>query len=147
MAPLGPTQTIGLSLRPARARREVETLLARHGWDGDTDGVVLALHEALVNAQRHGGGALRAEAAIEPSCLVVRVWDRGPGFALHPYDHHPPDPMSERGRGLWLISQVTAAAEVCYHDDGVALVMRFDRRPPRAPETAESGRTKSEMLC
>lgn len=134
-------------MRPARARREVETLLARHAMGVDADGVVLALHEALVNAQRHGGGAVRAEVAIEPSSLVIRVWDRGPGFELEPFVHEPPDPMSERGRGLWLISRVAAAVEVRYHDDGVALVMRFDRREVGAPAAAESRRTKSEMLC
>ena len=144
---LGPAQSFALSVRPALARREIEALLARHAWAVGTDGVVLALHEALVNAQRHAGGAVRAEACIDGSSLVLQVWDRGPGFDLDPYIRRPPDPTSERGRGLWLISQVATAVDVRYHDDGVALVMRFDR--PRATTAArERGRRpKSELLC
>ncbi len=144
---VGSAQTFALSLRPARARREVESLLHRHAWRAGTEDVVLALHEALVNAQRHAGGAVRAEACIDGSSLVLQVWDRGPGFDPAPYVNRPPDPMSERGRGLWLISQVASAVEVRYHDNGVALVMRFDR--PGASSAASNGgrRTKSQLLC
>ncbi len=142
---LNPVQTFALSLRPARARREVESLLRRHAWTG-SDEVVLALHEALVNAQRHAGGAVRAEACIDGTSLVLQVWDRGPGFDLDPYVHRPPDPMAERGRGLWLISQLASAVELRYHGDGVALIMRFDR-PQSTASASVDGRTKSEMLC
>ena len=138
-------QTFALSLRPARARREVESLLLRHAWTG-ADDVVLALHEALVNAQRHAGGAVRAEVCIDGSSLMLQVWDRGPGFELDPYVRRPPHPMAERGRGLWLISQLATAVELRYHDDGVALVMRFDRARSTAP-APEWRPTKSEMLC
>ena len=142
---MAPGQTFTLSLRPARARGEVESLLTRHAWTG-ADDVVLALHEALVNAQRHAGGAVRAEACIDGSSLVLQVWDRGPGFDLDSYVHRPPDPMAERGRGLWLISQLATAVDVRYHDDGVVLVMRFDR--PRSTASAPARRTaESGMLC
>jgi anti-sigma regulatory factor (Ser/Thr protein kinase) len=144
---LGPAQTFALSVRPARARREVELLLRRNAWTAGADDVVLALHEALVNAQRHAGGAVRAEACIDGSSLVLQVRDQGPGFDLDPYVHRPPDPMSERGRGLWLIGQLATAVDVRYHDDGVALVMRFDR-PGTTTEALERGRRpKSELLC
>jgi anti-sigma regulatory factor (Ser/Thr protein kinase) len=143
----GPPQTFALSVRPARARREVELLLGRHAWTDGAEGVVLALHEALVNSQRHAGGAVRAEACIDGSSLVLQVWDRGPGFDLDRFVHRPPDPMSERGRGVWLISQLATAVDVRYHDDGVALVMRFDR-PGTTTEALDRGRRpKSELLC
>ncbi len=142
---MAPVQTFALSLRPARARREVESLVLRNGWTRSDD-VVLALHEALVNAQRHAGGAVRAEACIDGTSLVLQVWDRGPGFDLDPYVRRPPDPMAERGRGLWLISQLATAVERRYHDDGVALVMRFER--PRGTASAPAGRAaESGMLC
>jgi anti-sigma regulatory factor (Ser/Thr protein kinase) len=143
---LGSRQTFPLSLRPARARREIEALLVRHGW-GATDDVVLALHEALVNAQRHAGGAMRAEACIDGSSLVLQVWDRGPGFDLGPHVQRPPDPLSERGRGLWLISRVATAVEVRHHDDGVAVVMRFERPGGARSASEHARRPKSEMLC
>jgi anti-sigma regulatory factor (Ser/Thr protein kinase) len=143
---LGSRQTFALSIRPAQARREMEALLGRLAWVG-TEDVVLALHEALVNAQRHAGGAVRAEACVDGSSLVLRVWDRGPGFDLDRYIRRPPDPMSERGRGLWLISRVATAMDVRYHDDGVALVMRFDRPGVASPATEDARRPKSELLC
>jgi anti-sigma regulatory factor (Ser/Thr protein kinase) len=144
---LASAQTFALSVRPARARREVESLLVRHAWAVGTEDVALALHEALVNAQRHAGGAVRAEACFDGSSVVLKVWDRGPGFDLDPYVHRPPDPMSERGRGLWLISRVAAAVDVHYHDDGVALVMRFDRPNVMSASSTEVRQPKSRMLC
>ena len=127
MTASGLAQPIALSLRPAHARRQVEELLRRERWQGEIDGVVLALHEALVNAQRHAGGIRRAEAAFDGSSLVVSVWDRGPGFDPSSYVNHSPDPMAEQGRGLWLISRLTTTWDVRRDDDGTAVVMRFDR--------------------
>ena len=43
-------------------------------WPGDVDGIVLAVHEALTNAQRHAGGATSATAAVQDSSsLLVEV--------------------------------------------------------------------------
>jgi len=120
-------QTIALPLEPSAARREVEAFLTDAGWAGSTDDVVLAVHEALVNARRHGGAAVRSDLVLDRSCLVVRVWDAGPGFDLRSRIRHAPPPMAERGRGLWLIDRVTTSCEVGRDDDGVFLVMRFDR--------------------
>ena len=121
-------QPIALSLHPASARRQLEDLLSAASLRIDTDGVILALHEALVNAERHGGGATRAEAVLDASGLVLQVWDRGPGFDLGPYASRPPDPMAERGRGIWLISRVASSYELRHDHLGASMVMRFDRR-------------------
>jgi anti-sigma regulatory factor (Ser/Thr protein kinase) len=120
---------ISLSLRPAAARRQLEVFLRDERWPGDVDGIVLALHEALVNATRHGGGAGRAEAAIadDGSELVIAVCDRGGGFDAGPFVRRSPDPMAERGRGLWLISRLATAYEVRSTDGGTEVVMRFAR--------------------
>lgn len=59
---------------------------------------------------------------------MIRVWDDGPGFDLDDHVARVPEPLAERGRGLWLIGRVTTACEVGRDDDGVVLVMRFDRR-------------------
>ena len=120
-------QPIGLSLRPAIARRQVEELLRRERWPGDIDEIVLALHEALVNAQRHAGGVRRAEATVDRSSVVIQIWDRGPGFDPTPFVRRAPPAMAEHGRGLWLISQLTSACEVRREDEGTAVVLRFDR--------------------
>ena len=120
---------INLSLRPAAARRQLEAFLRDQRWPGETDAIVLALHEALVNAGRHGGGARRAEAAIchDGSELTVAVCDQGGGFEPGPFVRRSPNPMAERGRGLWLISRLATTYEVRTTEGGTELVMRFAR--------------------
>ncbi len=119
---------VSLSASPAVARREVEALLRDEGWTGEPDDVVLAVHEALVNAGRHGGGVRRAEAAVDRSGVVIKVADGGSGFDPEPFVRRAPDPMAERGRGLWLISRLATAYDVRTTDDGTEIVMRFARR-------------------
>jgi len=116
-----------LALEPSAARRQIRSFLADEGWKGDADDVVLAAHEALVNAGRHGGAALRADICLDGSTLVVRVWDAGPGFDLAARVRRPPAPTAEDGRGLWLIDRITTTCEVGRDHDGVFLAMRFDR--------------------
>lgn len=115
---------VDLSLQPAAARHQVGTLLTDSGWHGDVDGVVLAVHEALVNAQRHGGGVSRATAAIDGDTVVIEVRDRGRGFGV-PDDPAVPDPAAERGRGLFLIRRLAAGVDVSRVGGEVRLVLRF----------------------
>jgi anti-sigma regulatory factor (Ser/Thr protein kinase) len=124
-----PARPINLSLRPAAARRQLEAFLRQERWPGDTDAIVLALHEALVNAGRHGGGARRAEAAIslDGSELILAVCDEGGGFEPGPFVRRSPNPMAERGRGLWLISRLATTYEVRTAEGGTEVVMRFAR--------------------
>jgi anti-sigma regulatory factor (Ser/Thr protein kinase) len=121
-------QNISLSTHPLAARGQVERLLRGELPSDQIDDVVLALHEALVNAARHAGGARAVEATIDHACLVVRVWDNGPGFPLGPYLQRPPEVMAERGRGLWLIDRLTSSCEVQRDRRGNVLIMRFERR-------------------
>ena len=114
-----------LSLRPSRARRQLEDLLSGERWAGDVDAVVLAMHEALINAQRHAGGASRVEARVNGDTLVVEVYDRGPGFQLPP-QIEPPEPLAERGRGLWLMCRVSTRCEVRRDGDETCVHLRFE---------------------
>lgn len=122
----GLAQPIALPLSPGDARHHLRQLLLGEGWDGDVDGVLLALHEALVNAHQHGGGATRAEACIDGTALTVRVWDKGPGFEASTDRGATPDPLSERGRGLWLISHVVSHFATQRDQRGVYVELRFD---------------------
>ena len=124
MAPKLATPT-PLSLRPSRARRQLEDFLSEEQWTGDVDGVVLAMHEALVNAQRHAGGAVRVEARLRGPTLEVEVYDRGPGFRF-PTEPKPPEPMAERGRGLWLMCRVSTRCEVRREGEETCVHLRFD---------------------
>lgn len=114
-----------LSLRPARARQELEDLLAGLEWPGDVDAVVLAMHEALVNAQRHAGGAVAVEAFLDGSTLIIEIFDRGPGFELPPHPEAP-EPLAERGRGLWLMCRISSRCEVRRDGDATCVHLRFD---------------------
>jgi anti-sigma regulatory factor (Ser/Thr protein kinase) len=112
-------------LTPSQARRQLQDLLVGAGWSGDVEGALLAFHEALVNAHQHGGGATRAEARVDGAVLVVQIWDQGTGFDVSDRPAAVPEPMAERGRGLWLISRVASDWEMRRDQDGVSLLLRF----------------------
>lgn len=118
-------QPIALSLTPSQARRQLQDLLVGTGWSGDVEGALLAFHEALVNAHQHGGGATRAEARVDGAVLVVQIWDQGSGFDVSRGAAAAPEPMAERGRGLWLISRVASDWEMRRDQDGASLLLRF----------------------
>ena len=119
------TRPVSLSPKPTVARRQVGRLLGDAGWPGDIDAVLLALHEALVNAQRHGGGVSRASAALAGGTVVVAVRDPGRGFAV-PTSPPVPDPAAETGRGLFLIRSLATEADVTRSGDETCLQLRFN---------------------
>ena len=87
---------------------------------------MLAVHEAMVNAQRHAGGVTSATAGLDGHTVVVEVVDKGRGFGI-PDSPDMPDAAAETGRGLYLIRRLTADARVVRSDGEVRLVLRFDR--------------------
>jgi anti-sigma regulatory factor (Ser/Thr protein kinase) len=127
----GLAQPRALPPSPSAARRELQSILEGARWPGDVEGVVLAVHEALMNSHHHAGGATAASVGLDGSSVVVEVRDSGPGFDVGRHTADPPDPMAERGRGLWLISQLAESWEVLRADDETCLRLRFgpDRRP------------------
>ena len=119
------TRPVELSPQPTVARRELARLLGDASWDGDVEAVVLAVHEAMVNAHRHAGGVKRATASFEGGTVVVEITDGGQGFGI-PDSGDMPDISAERGRGLFLISQLAADARVARSGQDVRLLLRFD---------------------
>ena len=120
------TRPVELSAQPAEARRQLAKLLCDVGWDGDADAVLLAVHEAMVNAHRHAGGVQRATAAVDGGSVVVEIVDCGRGFAFEG-SQATPDIAAERGRGLYLISRLADDAHVERSADQVCFVLRFER--------------------
>jgi anti-sigma regulatory factor (Ser/Thr protein kinase) len=120
------SRPVALSPHPGAARRELADLLDDARWNGDVDGVMLAVHEAMVNAHRHGGGLTEATAGFDGDDLLVEVSDRGKGFEV-PESPAVADPTAEKGRGLFLIRQLTADARVVRRGRDVHLVLRFCR--------------------
>ena len=115
-----------LPVTPGDARRELEAILRGTRWCRHADAVVLAVHEALTNADRHGGGVVRVEAFVQQGALVVVVCDRGDGFEIA--DQKAADPLAEHGRGLCLMSQIASRVEAGRDDGDFCLRLRFD--PP-----------------
>ncbi len=130
----GQPPPVALPPTPGDARRALKALLVGTRWCREADSVVLAVHEALINAERHGGGVLRAHAFVDGDALVIVVCDRGSGFEI-PGSTSPPsesaDPFAENGRGLWLIRQIASRAETGRDGSDFCLRMRFD--PPGQP--------------
>ena len=117
---------VELSEQPGAARRQLARLLDDAGWNGEADAVILAVHEAMVNAQRHGGGVTSATASLDDHTAVVEIVDRGRGFGI-PESPGMPDAAAERGRGLFLIRSLSADAQVVRSGGEVRLVLRFER--------------------
>jgi anti-sigma regulatory factor (Ser/Thr protein kinase) len=73
--------------------------------------VVLALHEAVVNALSYGEGRVEVEIEVRAGRVVATVRDHGGGF--DPSLLVAPCPgMDERGRGLYLVSHLMDEVEV-----------------------------------
>ena len=120
------TRPVELSQQPATARRELSRLLADEAWGGDVDGVILAVHEAMVNSQHHGGGVTGARACADTDTVVVEISDRGRGFKV-PETPTLAEVTAERGRGLSLIRHLAASAQVVRTGSDVNLTLRFER--------------------
>jgi anti-sigma regulatory factor (Ser/Thr protein kinase) len=137
------TGPLMLSPAPHEARRQLEWFLARCRWNGDVEGLVLAVHEALSNAHRHGRGPVQARVWEEGSSIVVEVVDRGPGFDPGPHVAVAPQPWAERGRGLWLMGRFASDLGVRQQDSGVCLRLRFDPEPPTHQRRALAAQVNS----
>jgi anti-sigma regulatory factor (Ser/Thr protein kinase) len=70
-----------------------------------TRDVVLALHEAVVNALQHGHGRVEVELEVRGGRVTATVRDSGGGF--DPALLVAPCPgMDERGRGLYIVAHL-----------------------------------------
>ena len=99
---------------PASARAvslAVRRFLAEHGVaERELFSYELCMAEASNNAVEYAVGLSRslrplAEALVTAAHVELRITDHTPGFAL-PQAIPPPPPLSDRGRGLYLIHSV-----------------------------------------
>ena len=103
-----------------RAARRIGAIAGKAGCNGPRKAdFEIALHEALANAVRHGGGGdprrtFRVRCYAQPGAgIVVAVRDQGPGFD----PASVPDPTRadrlhlHHGRGLFLVRQLTDFVE------------------------------------
>ncbi len=88
-----------------RVRLEMSDELALNGFDPQrlfNFEVIFA--ELMANLVRYAPGTAEAFLEVRPDAFILHVTDKGPGFQFLP--RLPHDLFSERGRGLFLISQL-----------------------------------------
>jgi serine/threonine-protein kinase RsbW len=127
------------------ARGSVRSFLTRHPVPAESiESIVLCIQEALKNAIGHSGTAEHAEVHVSVKEQTVRatVRDSGVGFGgLSVADpssfKRQPDPLSESGRGMFLIATLMDEIRLCSNDGAeVQMVKRFQPRRPAGEESA-----------
>jgi anti-sigma regulatory factor (Ser/Thr protein kinase) len=118
-------------------RREVERHSARLGLsDPALYRFVVAVHEIVTNAVRHGGGRGRVRLWCEGQRLLCRISDRGRGMPAARRAPGPrPEPGTIGGWGLWLARQGCDTMTVDSGADGsvITLVRLIGAGPVSAP--------------
>lgn len=114
-------------------RREIRAYLLRHADTApeSVDDAELIAGELLANAYDHGSGPIWVELEWSQRQPVLTVRDLGVMFTL---PDHPPAPTQERGRGLWLVSQL--APELSVAARGAGKVVEAVLPVSRAVETS-----------
>jgi anti-sigma regulatory factor (Ser/Thr protein kinase) len=121
----------------------IRNFLAKQGVaDAELFACELCVMEASSNAVEYVDGHARAlapmaEAILTPTSVEIRVTDHSPGFVL-PDRIAPPSPMSERGRGLFLIQSLMDEMRYVRGDDENVMVMLKRRTDSLARKTARS---------
>jgi GAF domain-containing protein/anti-sigma regulatory factor (Ser/Thr protein kinase) len=94
--------------RAARiARREFLASLGASAQPGsDLKAAELTFGELTANVAQHAGGPIEVALEWRGENAVLHVIDRGEGYAAAPGTQT--DPLTERGRGLWLIQRLGA---------------------------------------
>lgn len=93
--------------RAAPAARQALASLAEHVSEGRMQELNLLVTELVTNSVRHTGvgpaSAVGLEVVVTPGCIRAVVSDPGPGFEPEVRD---PDPLSEGGRGLFIVDRL-----------------------------------------
>ena len=84
---------------------------------GELDDFVLAVHELVTNAVRHGGGGGHLHLQRQHDTLTCEVRDDGGGGTLRP---RLPAGDIPGGRGLWLAQHLTAGLMITAGPAGVS---------------------------
>ncbi|HET6896629.1 MAG TPA: SpoIIE family protein phosphatase [Candidatus Baltobacteraceae bacterium] len=109
------------------ARTEfVKYLRERSRADADFSGAELVFGELVGNVVRHAPGPIEVQIECGNSQCVLHVIDRGRGIVRDPGLPH--DPLSEGGRGLYIIEQLTDGLHIeriAGYGNHVAAVLRL----------------------
>lgn len=104
----------------------METVRHHVGWDLDEYAARVVFTELLSNAMRHGKGPISARLECDGSALRLRVTDCGGGFERMP---EPPAPLSDGGRGLFIVSRYADDIKLEGNPVGTSVVATLTRKP------------------
>lgn len=122
-------QLSGASAEVPAVRTAIRDLAERHGFASRASDLTLALDELVANAQEHGRPPITVRCWYDGR-LVLSVSDAGPGFNLREIvQSHPPVMLGRRGRGLWIIRQVTDHVHVDHDDAGTTVRVELSHEP------------------
>jgi serine/threonine-protein kinase RsbW len=115
-----------------RARRAFAAQLRALGVGAeDVASAELVFGELLGNAVRYAEGVVDIVLDVSGDAPVLHVFDEGEGFELRP--RLPADPMSERGRGLYLVRALSEELSVeCRREGGSHARAVLSGRPSRS---------------
>ena len=109
----------------ADARELVAAECRRCGLSAQrTDDVVLAAHELVTNAMRHGGGGGVLRVWTEGDAVVCQIEDRGGGIRDPLQGFLPPADAGRGGWGLWLARHLADLVEVRAGSGGSTVRLR-----------------------
>ncbi|MBB6475468.1 ATP-binding protein [Sphaerisporangium rubeum] len=125
----GAVELPGVTASVPLARAYVTVVLRSAGRHAVDDAGLLT-GELVANAVRHSssgaGGAVRVKVFDDGRRVRVEVGDDGPAGDLPDVPAHV-DPLSESGRGLWLVR--TLSSSWGWERDGAGLVVWFEVTP------------------
>lgn len=113
----------------SEVRGRLRTVSGREGLSGaDLDRFVLAVHEAMTNAVRHGGGHGQLLLWSRAGTLWCEVVDHGTGIPQDAIPTRQPG-AGQVTRGLWLIRRTCTSCRITTDATGTRLLLgyRLDR--------------------
>ncbi|MEU4419976.1 ATP-binding protein [Actinoplanes sp. NPDC024001] len=115
-------------------REQIRALATGQGLrDDHSHRFVLAVHEAVINVVRHGGGHGQLLLWNRDGHLRCEISDHGPGMPTPEASSvHVPDPARAGWSGLQVIRRACTSLDITTDSSGTRLLLsqRLDQRPP-----------------
>lgn len=114
----------------AKARDFASACLDRAGVGGeDAYDILLALNEAVANSCRHAGEhgsvILTVTCDVSGERFTIQIRDNGSGFDFSETMYEMPEPLSQGGRGFFLMRELMDSVDV--ESDGFGTVVTLGR--------------------
>lgn len=110
-------------------RQLIRDLAERHGFAQRRSDLSLALDELIANAHEHGAPPITVRGWFDAR-LIMTVTDSGGGFDYRSIARaHPPLTLGKRGRGLWIVRQLTDHVHVSDGPGGTTVRIELTHEP------------------